>query len=78
MRVSGILPEPILRENDHDVSVYDFDKVLVHFERPTEEGFDSARCGLPSYNWLYNEGYSESEISFFNRYLESDAHLIYK
>ena len=23
-------------------------KVLVHFERPTEEGFDSARCELPS------------------------------
>ena len=24
-------------------------KVIVHFERPTEEGFDSARCELPDY-----------------------------
>lgn len=24
------------------------DKVLVHFERPREDGFDSARCELPS------------------------------
>lgn len=26
-------------------------KVLVHFERPTETGFDSIRCELPSYTW---------------------------
>ena len=25
--------------------------VLVHFERPTEGGFDSARCELPEYSW---------------------------
>ena len=24
-------------------------KVIVHFERPTEDGFDSARCSLPEY-----------------------------
>ena len=23
------------------------EKVIVHFERPTENGFDSARCELP-------------------------------
>ena len=28
-------------------------KVVVNFERPTEDGFDSARCELPSYTWLY-------------------------
>lgn len=26
-------------------------KVEVHFERPTEDGFDTARCQLPSYDW---------------------------
>lgn len=31
-------------------------KVLVHFERPTEDGFDSARCELPSYIWIDWEG----------------------
>lgn len=30
----------------HDDGV---DKVLVHFERRNEQGFDSARCELPSY-----------------------------
>jgi len=25
--------------------------VDVHFERPTEEGFDSIRCRLPTYEW---------------------------
>lgn len=53
-------------------------KVLVHFERPTEDGFDSARCELPSYKWLYNHGYSENEIHFFDQLLHSNAHLIYK
>lgn len=24
-------------------------KVIVHLERPTEEGFDSARCELPEF-----------------------------
>ena len=32
-------------------------KVIVHFERPTEEGFDVARCELPSYRWLKIEIY---------------------
>ena len=26
-------------------------KVIVNFERPTEDGFDSARCELPDYKW---------------------------
>ena len=27
-------------------------KVIVHFERPTEDGFDYARCELPEYKWI--------------------------
>ena len=27
-------------------------KIEVHFERPTENGFDSARCILPEYKWI--------------------------
>ena len=37
-------------------------KVIVHFERPTENGFDSARCELP----------------VFEELLHSNAHLLYK
>ena len=32
------------------------EKVFVHFERPTSDGFDSARCELPSYAWTDWEG----------------------
>ena len=32
----------------HDDGV---DKVLVHFERPREDGFDFAHCELPNYTW---------------------------
>ena len=38
------------------------EKVPVHFERPTADGFDSARCELPTYKWTDWEGhFSESE-----------------
>lgn len=53
-------------------------KVIVNFERPTEEGFDSARCELPTYHWIEKKGYSEEEIQLFEQLLRSNAHLIYK
>lgn len=53
-------------------------KVIVHFERPTDDGFDSARCELPSYKWLFRNGYSDQEITFFEQLLNSNAHLLYK
>lgn len=53
-------------------------KVIVHFERPTEDGFDSARCELPSYKWLMIEGYTEQEIELFEKLLHSNAHLLYR
>lgn len=53
-------------------------KVIVHFERPTEDGFDSARCELPGYTWISREGYSADEIDMFETLLKSNAHLLYK
>ncbi len=53
-------------------------RVVVNFERPTEEGFDSARCELPEYHWLTISGYSDAEIHFFEQLLHSNAHLIYQ
>ena len=53
--------------------------VLVHFERPAEGGFDSARCELPEYSWTSWEGhFSDEDMSFFNEYLRNNAHLIYR
>lgn len=53
-------------------------KLLVHFERPTEEGFDSARCELPEYKWIAHEGYSADEMAMFEQLLRSNAHLLYR
>ena len=53
-------------------------KVIVNFERPTDNGFDSARSELPEYKWTEKEGYSDEEIAFFEKLLHSNAHLLYK
>ena len=53
--------------------------IEVHFERPCETGgFQSARAELPSYKWLYNEGFSEKELHFFTEFLEHNAHTLFK
>ncbi|MDE5830637.1 MAG: hypothetical protein K2H53_02960 [Clostridia bacterium] len=51
----------------------------VHFERPTENGFDSVRITLPKYEIHVWEGnYSEEEIEFFKKIVENSADLFYK
>lgn len=53
-------------------------KVEVHFERPTTDGFDTARCQLPSYTWQIRDGFTEEEVEFFNKFMRSNAQLFYK
>lgn len=53
--------------------------LFVHFERPTEKGFDSVRIFLPSYEIKVWEGnYSTEEIEFFKKVVENSADLFYK
>ncbi|MCL2018718.1 MAG: hypothetical protein FWG70_03070 [Oscillospiraceae bacterium] len=52
--------------------------VDVHFERPIESGFDSARISLPSYRWIMREGFTDDEIKEFESITSSNAHLFYK
>lgn len=52
--------------------------IIVNFERSTENGFDSARCELPNYKWTERIGYSDEEISMFEKLLHSNAHLLYR
>jgi len=66
-----IVHSQIIKEQDKK-------KVIVHFERPTEEGFDDARCELPEYKWTQKQGFTQDEIEFFERLLRSNAHLIYR
>lgn len=54
------------------------EKVIVHFEHPTENGFDSARCELPAYRWVLQDGYSDREISAFEEFLKKNARQIWK
>lgn len=52
--------------------------VQVHFECPIDGGFKSARCELPSYKWMFNDGYSDEEINFFIDFLEHNVHLFFE
>lgn len=55
------------------------DVVYVHFERATEDGFDSARCELPSYRWVEWEGaFTDEERGRFERFLRDNAALLYR
>ena len=41
-------------------------------------GFDTARCQLPSYTWVVREGFSDEEMLVFDQLMHSNAHLFYK
>ena len=48
-----------ITKNEKDEEV-----IYIHFERPTENGFDSVRFELPSYNIVYKEGnYTQEEMA---------------
>lgn len=50
--------------------------VKVYFEQPIENGFNSAECWLPDYKWSFNQGFSEAQMSYFQNFLETTAHII--
>ena len=58
---------------------YGNEVLYVHFERPTEYGFDSVRFKLPTYEIVYSEGnYSDKEIETFKRVVENGAQYFYE
>ena len=52
--------------------------VIIHFERPKHGGFDTARCSLPSYEWVFRDGFTDNEIAMFEQLLRNSAHTFYK
>jgi len=53
--------------------------VEVHFERPTEDGFDSIRCSLPSYEWtVWEGGFTDEELEIFDHMVRDGAHIFYE
>ena len=52
-------------------------RVKVYIETPDEkDGFHSAVCWLPDYNWENIEGYNESEMAYFKQLIQNNAHII--
>lgn len=53
--------------------------IHVHFERPTEKGFDSVRFELPSCKTLYKDGnYTDEEIEMFRTVVERGMPSFYR
>ncbi|MCL2354972.1 MAG: hypothetical protein FWC68_03750 [Oscillospiraceae bacterium] len=52
--------------------------IAVQFEKPIEEGFKSARCILPTYEWINVENCTDEDIAFYTQIVESNAHLFYE
>jgi len=44
--------------------------VEIHFKRPIQNGFDSARSTLPSYIWIMRDGFTDIEIKSFMQFLK--------
>ena len=52
-------------------------QVKVYIETPDlKDGFHNAVCWLPSYAWENINGYSDAEISHFQKIIRDNAHLI--
>lgn len=53
--------------------------IHIHFERPTEHGFDSVRFELPSCKILYKDGnYTDEEIAIFKTVVERGGPHFYR
>ena len=52
------------------------EEVKVVVEKPVFEGFKSAECYLPEYRWENINGFSKDEITFYQDYIATLAHII--
>ena len=51
-------------------------RVMVCIEKPVENGFKSAICWLPNYEWEDVSGYTDDEIKKLETMIPKWAHLI--
>lgn len=52
-------------------------RVKVYIETPDlKDGFHSAVCWLPQYQWENIKGYSDAEMSCFKKLVTNNAHLM--
>jgi len=72
------LADGTLITHSHLLGDGDNKAVEVHFERPSANCFDTARCRLPSYEWILRDGYSDDEITLFEKMLHDGADVFFK
>lgn len=52
-------------------------RVKVYIEKPdAKDGFHYATCYLPGYEWEDVYGFSDEEMSFFQKLIKNNAHVI--
>lgn len=52
--------------------------VEIGIERPSDGGFDSARCRVPSFAWSLVEGFSDEDVAQLERYIRQNLPLIWR
>ena len=78
-RRHNMMWEYVRFEDDTQVSysdVKDDNTVLVVIERPKDWGFDTAKCLLPAYLWIENDGFSEQDLAQLDTFVHNNAPLI--
>ena len=70
----------ITLNNDTEIThseMKDDGRVKVYIETPdAKDGFHSAVCWLPDYKWENIKGYNESEMTYFRKLVQNNAHII--
>ena len=52
--------------------------VEVYFERERGNEVESARCSIPSYEWILRDGFTDEEIQVFTEIIKEKTLSIYK
>ena len=62
----------------HSEAYYDNGKerVKVYIERPIHNGFQSAECYLPDYEWKNIDGFTDEDMTYFRELVQSLSHVI--
>ncbi len=71
---------PFMTLNDETEIVHsemkDDGTVKVYIEKPVYDGFHNATCYLPEYKWEDIVGFTEEEMSYYEKLIKNNAHLI--
>ena len=54
------------------------EQVRVYIEKPIYEGFATAICYLPDYEWTEVSGFTTEEMDYLKDFVESEAHMIFE